>query len=335
MNGPCIERRIETLPNAGGGQGRQPPLDARVNDVRPVPLYAHQRRSHRLAERVVRVLPAGSDGVGHLFVAGIVSVRRVDLRKSHAQPAAPGKQHRQVRRIDLRQVRQHVQQPAQSSRDRPVHPLPHDGLSLWIGVGISLVVQNLDQSDLRVVEALHDAERVIVAALVHLVALERRPDEDRDDEFALGTRHLHHGKHRACAGALPAGADDDHDRVPAQERFDFGSRFLERLCGHAGVVSGSQAARCPLADDHALFPGNAGQRELVGVQESGRDRASQTVRELAVRLLRHRQVAVEQLFGGTQDVAAASTQTQKQDIHWRPFCSGRILKSQAMTTHLP
>ena len=33
---------------------------------------------------------------------------------------------------------------------------------------------------------------------------------------------------------------------------------------------------------------------------------------------------MEQLFGGTQNVAAASTQAQKQDIHWRPFCSGRI-----------
>ena len=110
----------------------------------------------------------------------------------------------------MRQIRQHVQQSTQPSRDRLVHPFPHDGLSLRIAVGISLVVQNLDESDLRAVQALHDAQRVVVAALVHLVALEGRPDEDRDDELAEVARHLDHGDHGARAGPLAACADDDH-----------------------------------------------------------------------------------------------------------------------------
>ena len=123
--------------------------------------------------------------------------------------------------------------------------------------------------------------------------------------------------------------------VPAEEGLDLSPGFLERLGGHGGVVPGSKAAGRLLADEQAFFPWDTGQRELIRVQEAGCDRATQPVGELAVGLLRHGQIAVEQLFGGTQDVAAAATQAQKQDIHVRPLSSGKTSKSQAMTTHLP
>ena len=97
----------------------------------------------------------------------------------------------------------------------------------------------------------------------------------------------------------------------------------------------SKATRRLRADEHAFLSRHAGQRELVGVQEAGRDGASQAVGKLAVRLLRHREIAAEQLFDRTQDVAAAATQAQKQNIHFLPLCSGQMSKWHAMTTHLP
>ena len=211
MNGSRIERRIGILWNAGSGHGREVSFDLRVSDVRPVPVDANQRGSNRLAERVVRILPARSSGLRDLFFTRFLCVQRIDFRESHTEPAAAGKQRGQVGRIDLRQVGEHIDQTAQSSRDRAVHPFPHHGLRLGIALFISLVVQDLYQSDLRMVEPLHNAQRMIVAALIHFMALEGRPNEDRDDELPLVTRHLHHGKHRARTRAFPACADDDHD----------------------------------------------------------------------------------------------------------------------------
>ena len=61
------------------------------------------------------------------------------------------------------------------------------------------------------VEPVDNAQGMIVAPLIHFMALEGRPNKDRDHELPLVPRHLHHGKHRARACTFPACADDDHD----------------------------------------------------------------------------------------------------------------------------
>ena len=100
-------------------------------------------------------------------------------------------------------------------------------------------------------------------------------------------------------------------------------------------MSGPQAARRPLADDQSFFSRHVDQRELVGVQEPRRDRASEAFCKPPVRLLRHGEVPTKQLLDGTQNVASASAQAQKKNVQLAPSCSESTPKRQATTTHRP
>ena len=84
-------------------------------------------------------------------------------------------------------------------------------MRLRIAIDVGAIVQNLDQSDPRLVELRRDVDRMIVAALVDLVPLERRPDEDRQHQLAVLTHEGSQRKHGAGAGALPTRADRDDD----------------------------------------------------------------------------------------------------------------------------
>ena len=164
-------------------------------------------------ECVIRILAAPPGRLLHQFVARLTAVRRIDLGEADAQTAGSGKQHREIGGIDLGEIPQDVNQPAQAPGDGKIHSFPHDRLRLRIVFHVSAVVQNLDQADPGRIELLDRAHGVVVVALVHLVALERRPNEDRDDELLLLPRDLCEGKHRAGASALSSRAHEDDDRI--------------------------------------------------------------------------------------------------------------------------
>ena len=73
----------------------------------------------------------------------------VDFGEAHPQPSLAGKQRRQIRGIDLRQVREHVEKTAQAAGDRTIHPLPDHRLRLRVGSDVSAFVENLDEANLR------------------------------------------------------------------------------------------------------------------------------------------------------------------------------------------
>ena len=58
-------------------------------------------------------------------------------------------------------------------------------------------------------------------SLVHFLPLERRPNEDWDHELLLLARDHGERKHRARAGAFSSRADEEDDRIPAEQRLDF------------------------------------------------------------------------------------------------------------------
>jgi hypothetical protein len=155
-----------------------------------------------------------------LLVGRICAGRRIDLRKADAQPARAGEQHRQIRRIHLRQIREHVEQPSQAAGNRRVHTLPDDVLRLRVGARIAAIVENLDETDSRRVEMLRDRQRMIVAALLHLVPLERGPHENRDDQLSLLAGHLRNRHECARAGTFSSRSDQDDDRVRSEQGLD-------------------------------------------------------------------------------------------------------------------
>ena len=61
---------------------------------------------------------------------------------------------------------------------------------------------------------------MIVAALVDLVALERRPDEDRQNQLVLPAHDFGQRKHRPGARAFTAGADRDDDGILLDQLLD-------------------------------------------------------------------------------------------------------------------
>jgi hypothetical protein len=160
---------------------------------------------------VVRVVPAGAGRRVNLRVARLAAGIRIDFGEAYPQPALAGEQHRQVRRIDLRQIRQHVEEAAQPSCDRRIHALPDDRLRLWIRLDVASLVEDLNQPNLRGIELIGDPQRLIVPLLFDLVMLERRPDENRNDQLALPAHHLGQRKHGAGAGPLAAAGDENHD----------------------------------------------------------------------------------------------------------------------------
>ena len=213
--------------------------------------------------------------------------------------------------IDLRQIRQDVEQSAKRSGNRKIHALPDDRLRFGIGVRVPSVVQDLHQADSCRVELFRDAECLIVAALFHFMPFERRSNENRDDEFPLPPRHLRERKHRPGAGAFASRADDDDDREPAQEGLDSVPRFLQGLSGQLGVVPGSQASRRVRSDHQPLFFWHVGQREFIRVEKSRGDDSPESLRVSRVRLLRDEEVAAEQSFQRPQDIAAAAAGAEK------------------------
>ena len=162
-------------------------------------------------------------------------------------------------------------------------------------------------------------------ALVHLVSLERGPDEDRDDELPLLTRDLREWKHRSRAGALSARADEDDDRIAAEQRLDFVARFIQRLECDRRIVPGAETARRATADEEPLLLRQIRQRELVRVQEPCRHRAPEPLGIPRVAALRHAQIAPECRLDRSKNVSTATARAQKEDMHVTPDCFERVL----------
>jgi hypothetical protein len=161
---------------------------------------------------------------------------------------------------------------------------------------------------------------VVVPTFVHFVALERGADKDRQHQFPVLPCHLRQREHRPGTRAFTAGADQDDHRVLLHQRLDFAPRFLQGLPGHLGVVPRANAA-CRAGTDEQPFIGrDIRQREFIGVQEAGGHGTGQTRRVVRVGGLRDRDVALKQRFQGPQNVAAAATRAQKEDVHWAPAC---------------
>ena len=125
MNRASVQRVVTRIRNISERACGDLGLDSRVRQIRPVALDAHERCSGQFGERTVRVLPAGVDRLTNLGLGRIVSLRRIDFAEADAHAAIAGEQDRQIRRIDLGQIPQHVDEPAQSPRNRHVHPFPH------------------------------------------------------------------------------------------------------------------------------------------------------------------------------------------------------------------
>ena len=173
-DGSRVQRAVGT-PRIHAHRRRDAPFDLRVDNVGPVSLNADQGRARRFVEGVKRIVATSPGRVFHHFIARFRTGRRIDLGEADSQPAVSGKQHREIGRIHLREIPQDVNQPAQPSRNGKVHPFPHDRLRLRIAFDVSAVVQDLDQPHPCRIESLDHVHRVVVMALVHFVALERRP----------------------------------------------------------------------------------------------------------------------------------------------------------------
>src|SRR5262245_12664896 len=87
--------------------------------------------------------------------------------------------------------------------------------------------------------------------------------------------------------------------------------------------------------EQSLFFGHIGQRELVRIQKSRRDRPSDPLCVSVIRLLGHEQVPTEQVLQGTENVSTAATSAQKKNIHTTPafFVSG--VNWNGMATQAP
>ena len=333
--GARVQRVVGRLALAFCRQRGELPLEARIDDVRPLALDADQRGARGLAERVVRVLPAASSRLLDLRVIRLLARRAVDVGESNPEPAVAREQHRQVRWIDLRQLPQDVDQSAQSARDGQVHAFPDDGLGLRARFRISAIVQDLHQPDLRGIEPLDHVQRVIVAALVHFVTLEGRANEDRQHQLAMLPGELRQREHRAGAGSLAAGADQHDDGVLLQQGLDLAVRFLQRLSGNLGVVPRSEPARRPSADEQAFLGRHVGQRELVRIEEAGRQRLAQARRVPAVGLLRDREVSFEQRLDRSENVATAASRAEEKERHLPPASRMSALSWKGTTTQRP
>ena len=277
------------------------------------------------AEGVVRTLPAGSHGFVDLLVIRVLARRRVNFCKAETQSSRAGEKCRKVRRIDLRQFLQDIEQAAQAPRDRQIHSLPHDRLRQRLGLSVSTVVQDLDEPDLGCIELLHHFQGMVVSALFDFMPFERRTNEDGNDELLLQARHLRHRKYGSGSGALPARTDQNRRRVLAQQRLDFAPRLLQRGTRDIRVVPRSEPPRRPGSYEEAFLRWHVGQRELVGIEESRGNPLPETVGVRHVGLLRHRQVALDDGLQRTQNVAASAAQAENEYVHVIPSCFSRAL----------
>ena len=273
----------------------------------------------------------GSNPIVVRFAAG----GRIELGEADAQSAASRKQAGKVRRIDLRQIPEDVEQSAECSGNRKVHALPDDRLRLGIRVDVPAVVQDLHHPDPRRVESLGHAQRVIVPPFLDLVALERRTNEDRNHELPLLTRQLRERKHRAGAGSFSTGTDDDDDRMPAQDGLDILTGLFQRLQRELRVVHRALTPRGVRTDDQALFLRDIGQREFIRIQEPRADGSPEPLRVSRIGLLRDDQIPAEHGLQRAENVAAAATRAEKKNIHDAPSCCLLVSKRNGMTTHGP
>src|SRR3954471_7065310 len=129
---PRVERIVGTVAcgteRTGGGMS----FDLAVDDIGPVSLDADERRSLHTVERAIRIVPATSDRRVDLLVGRIMAGRWIDLREANPQPALTSEEDRQIRRVDLREVPEHIKQAPEPSRNWEIHTLP-DGV---LGFGI-------------------------------------------------------------------------------------------------------------------------------------------------------------------------------------------------------
>jgi hypothetical protein len=315
-------------------QRRNAALDLRVSKIRPVALDADERRSGGSAERAIWVLPAAIHSLANLGLGRVGAIWRIDFAEPDPHAAVSGEQDRQVRGIDLRKIPQHVDQPTQAPRNGQVHPFPHDRLRLRIAVVVRTVVQDLDQPDPLGVEPRCHVERMIVAPLVDLVPLERRPDENRQNQFALSPHEIGQRKHRPGTRSLTAGADDDDDGILVDHPLDLVAALFQSPRRKRRVVPRPKTACRGRADQEPLFLGYLSERELIRIEKPGGDRAPQPFRVLRVGLVRDGDVPREECLQRTQDVSPAATSADKKNVHFAPVCftsANRI----GTTTHLP
>jgi len=173
-----------------------------------------------------------------------------------------------------------------------------------------VVVQDLDEPDLRFVELQSDMQRMIEPAFVDFVPLERRTDEHRQRQLALTSHDLGEGKHRPRTRAFAARADDDDDGVVRDECDDLIAALFQRARRQRGIVPRSETLRRGSADDEPFLDRHLLQRELVGIEKPRGDRAAEPIRVGRIGLLRDGNVAREQCLQRTQDISAATASAQ-------------------------
>src|SRR5262245_38329924 len=165
--------------------------------------------------------------------------------------------------------------------------------------------------------------------------LERRTDKDWNHELLLLSGHLRELEDRSGARTLPARADDDDYRMPAQERLDVVFRLLQGLPGQIRVVHRAQASRGRRSNDQPLLLRHIGQREFIGVEKPRSHGATEPLGVLRIALPRDDQVPAEQRLERAQDVAAATAGAEKKNIHGTPSCCLLVSMRNGMTTHVP
>ena len=206
---------------------------------------------------------------------------------------------------------------------------------MWIAVAVAAIVQHFDESDARGIELVGHLDGMVVAALVDLVALERRAHENRDHELSLRPGHLRQRKHRAGARAFAPGRDDDDYRVPGDERLDFVPRFFKGLPGDERVVPRPESLGARGTNQEPLFLRDVIQGELVGIDEPRRVGAPKTLREPRVALLCDGDIPGKKGFQRPQDVAPAAAGTEEKNVHVAPASFPSTLLRTGMTTHSP
>src|SRR5262245_24345122 len=95
----------------------------------------------------------------------------------------------------------------------------------------------------------------------------------------------------------------------------------------------SESAGRVASDEEALVLWQIRERELIGIQKTSRDGASEPLCVPGVRLLCHRQVSPKRRFQRPQDVSTTAAGAQKKDIHMAPVYFRLTLNRNGTTTH--
>src|SRR6266542_5829400 len=87
-----VKRVVRALGGLAESQRCELSFDLAIDNVRPVPLDAHEGCSRGPAEGAVPILPAGLHRRVNLIVQGFMTGRRIELGETDSQSALAGKE---------------------------------------------------------------------------------------------------------------------------------------------------------------------------------------------------------------------------------------------------